>query len=72
MKRELRLLSKIAKKIDMSMFYVVSFRQGQIYLQGTSHSEKLILLRSLGYEPTLTDNNWIEMNKGCVSIVLTF
>jgi hypothetical protein len=70
MKRELRLLNIIAKKIDMSMFYVVSFRQGKIYLQGANNSEKLIFLRGLGYEPTLTDNNWIEMNKGCVSIVL--
>jgi hypothetical protein len=72
MKRELRLLNIISRKIDMSMFYVVSFRECKIYLQGTIDSEKLILLRSLGYEPTLTDNNWIEMNKGCVSIVLTF
>ena len=73
MKRELRLLNIIAKKIDMSMFYVVSFRQGQIVLQGLANSERLIFLRGLGYEATLNDNNnWIEINKGCLSIVLTF
>ncbi len=72
MKKEKRLLDIIAKKIDMSMFYVVSFRQGQIVLQGLANSEKLIFLRGLGYESTLDDNNWIKMNKGCVSIVLTF
>lgn len=72
MKRELRLLSIIATKIDMSMFYSVSFRRNEIQLQGFCNSEKVIFLRGLGYEPTLNDNNWIEMNKGCVSIVLTF
>jgi len=72
MKRELRLLNIIAKKIDMSMFYSVSFREDKIVLQGLANREKLIFLRDLGYEPMLTNNNWIEMNKGCVSIVLTF
>lgn len=72
MKRELRLLNIIAKTIDMSMFYAVNFRPSEIKLQGFCNSEKLIFLRGLGYETTLNDNNWIEMNKGCVSIILTF
>ena len=71
MTTEFRLLNIISKKINLNLFYNVSLGQREIRLQGHCKEQTLKTLRKLGYEPEITDSNWISMKKGCVNITLT-
>jgi hypothetical protein len=73
MKKEKRLLDIIATKIDLCMFYAISISNRDISLQGKFIKSTFVQLKKFGYIPKLNpENNWIEMDKGCVRIVLTF
>ena len=71
MEAELRLLRIIGTKIDLNSFYSISFRNKEISLQGHCTEKTLKRLKEVGYEPKLHECNWIQIEKGCIRIVLT-
>ena len=72
MKNQLEKLAELSKTIDMDLFYVVSFRDIEISLQGKACRKSLLLLSTLGGTPVVDSvNGWISLSIENLRIVLT-
>jgi hypothetical protein len=71
MTNQLAKLNKLALTLDMNQFYVVSFRNYQITLQGMTTKETIKSLHDAGYVLTTSVEGWLEYNTDELRIVLT-
>jgi len=64
-------LEKLALTIDMDLFYVISFREDQITLQGSISKEVVKALVNAGYAIASNKEGWLDYNSPELRIVLT-
>jgi hypothetical protein len=68
---QLAKLNKLALTLDINQFYVVTFRNDQITLQGIIKKETIKSLHDAGYVLTTNVEGWLEYNTDELRIVLT-
>jgi hypothetical protein len=72
MKNQLKNLVELGDIIDLSLFYVISFREDCIQLQGyTSKSSLKSLSKLNGVYSIDTENGWVKFESDAVSVTLT-
>lgn len=71
MTNQLAQLNKLALTLDINQFYVVSFRNDQISLQGIMTKEAIKSLHTAGYTLTTGVEGWLEYNSDELRIILT-
>lgn len=70
-KRNLRRLLAFSKVNDLNDFYAVTFTNTGIVLQGCFKKEVAKRAVSLRFKPTISENGYLEFNRGLYTIVLT-
>lgn len=71
MTNQLAKLNKLALTLDVNQFYVVSFRNDQITLQGVIKTETIKSLYDAGYVLSSHVEGWLEYVSVDLRIVLT-
>lgn len=72
MKTQLEKLLALSTIIDLSLFYVISFREDCIQLQGYTSKSSLNALSKLnGVHSIDTENGWVKFESEEVSVTLT-
>jgi len=71
MTNQLKNLVELGKVIDMNLFYVISFREDQITLQGSISKEVVKALVNAGYAIASNKEGWLDYNSPELRIVLT-
>lgn len=70
-KRNLRRLLAFSKVNDLNDFYAVTFTNTGIVLQGYFKKEVAKRAVSLRFKPGISENGYLEFNRGLYTIVLT-
>jgi len=68
---QLAKLNKLALTLDINQFYVVTFRNDQVTLQGIIKTETIKSLYDAGYLLTTNVEGWLEYVSVDLRIVLT-
>ena len=71
MKNQLEKLVELSETIDMNLFYVVSFRDDQISLQGLISKAAVKAAVEAGYTLASNKEGWLEYSNAELRIVLT-
>lgn len=71
MTNQLKNLVELGKVIDMNLFYVISFREDQITLQGSISKEAVKALVNAGYALASNKEGWLDYTSPELRIVLT-
>jgi hypothetical protein len=71
MKNQLETLVLLSEIIDMDLFYVISFRNDQIILQGSISKQAVKELTTAGFEFVSNKEGWLNSNSPELRIVLT-
>ena len=71
MTNQLAKLNKLALTLDVNQFYVVTFRNDQITLQGIMTTDTIKSLHNAGYLLTTNVEGWLEYVSVDLRIVLT-
>lgn len=71
MKNQLKKLKELSSAIDMDLFYVISFREDQITLQGSISKEAVKAVVEAGYSLASNKEGWLDYTNPELRIVLT-
>ena len=71
MTNQLKKLVELSDIINMNLFYVVSFREDQITLQGGISKEAVKALVNAGYSLVSNKEGWLDYTSDELRIVLT-
>ena len=71
MKNQLERLVELSETIDMNLFYVVSFRDDQITLQGSISKQAVKAVVEAGFALTTNKEGWLDYTSAELRIVLT-
>lgn len=71
MTNQLKKLVELSDIINMNLFYVVSFREDQITLQGSISKESVKAIVNAGYSLVSNKEGWLDYTSDELRIVLT-
>ena len=70
MKNQLTAINNL--KIDLGLFYIVSFSEYKIKLQGELTEYTRSHCEAIGYKFELTNNSWLQATNEDIEIILTW